>query len=687
MTDPNPPLDHQPESNGDGGIPIPEPGGDLMHQDEDVLRDVLDELDRERTRRAELEAQVRSRVEENQSLKSRLTAHEELAQKLRKENEELKSTVRTIESAPVPAVTKPDSVAVEREVTRHAFASMETQVKEFQQLVDALTLGRPAIALAARQSSTPGNTNQQWGIKPTSNKTLPLHVVRLLEILPWTPHAYEHVFAKEDIFEWQFYDTREQQWTSNLRIFPQYFKSMPMVRPKPGKDQTILGAGNADLNTDSNVKPDGRGLLVFLAGGGGSKQNGVHHHSPSKHGVLSNEDMTQLLSIENGYPLPEDGGTWEWIGGWRIEKRVTAGAQQPTQPGTLSSSAPSSRSKVDVDEQGWSYAKEVEHFKTNPTELVWDNPGEVSTDDNASNSSKNKNEKQQSFTRCLRRRKWTRQRVLTDYPQACDFTKQYLKLLAENARLTVTTNKISDQLVETKTSLTENEETLMNEKSSAAATIARMEEELTQLRKTVGHVVVEDGGSNQMGNDGHHSNPLQEFLQKNEQQVKGLGSKFQQWVSSRGRADSKDFESRSRSNSKDMAGSSGKTEQATESPAEPASSSLSEQQTEDNGSPAINVDSQPKSEPNSSTGQSGGGFDWSKVTGGGLFQKLNRNKDGRESENNGTSDNEEEEAQTNPADLLKLGETARNTEGSSSTDDENSVEEFPADIRQETLPA
>jgi hypothetical protein len=59
--------------------------------------------------------------------------------------------------------------------------------------------------------------------------------------------------------------------------------------------------------------------LLFLAGGGGEGAAAA----PSKHGVLTNAALTQVLNIETGFPLPADGATWQWIGGWRVDKRVT----------------------------------------------------------------------------------------------------------------------------------------------------------------------------------------------------------------------------------------------------------------------------------------------------------------------------------------------------------------------------
>ena len=576
-------------SSGSGIAPTEAP---VVAQEEDVLRDVLDELDRERTRRAELEANMRQMAEENEVLRS------SYQNALSRQNDQ-QETIAKLRSE-VAAFAKTETNE-NKEVTNRAFMAMETQVREFQALIDELTKGKPAIAAAADGSVTPAETNttRTPSKRPTARQhpkasTLPLYVVRLLEILPWTPHAQQHVFFREEIFEWQFYDVREKQWISNVRCFPQFFKSLPIVRPKVGKG--VIG---------DNTKDKDRGLLLFLAGGSG-KNNPA---APSKHGVLTDEQMTQLLSIEEGFPLPEDGGTWEWIGGWSIEKRVSS----------QSSSLKSIKQRVDCDEYGWSYAQEAQFFKENPTEWVWDNPG-----DDQPNMG--------GFPRKLRRRKWTRRRVLVDYPYASEQTKEYLKLLAENARLTFTSNKISDQLVETKTALTDNEEVLMKEKSEAAAEAKKLREELQIKDEMLREAGMEVAPRSRSGSSG---NPLQEFMAKHEQ-VKGFGSKISQWVKSGRIGESNAYSTHGTSNNDTLA-----------------------------SVPPI-VDDHQQAESTDGTSVSpkqSGGFDWKKMGRAAFFDKLKGNQSHSERSNDGRAEGT----------LDKLGESAnkaaRNSSEGSSTDE------------------
>lgn len=402
-------------------IPPDEP---VDSPEEGVLRDVLEELDRERSRRAELEEQVRKLTEDVQKA-------EETARASQKQQ---------------PIISE----------SRHAMVAMKTQVEGFRQLVDTLTAGKPAIALASEQKAR--------------QKTLPLHVVRLLEVLPWDPRAQEHIFGQEEVYEWQTYDIRELKWQSQLRYFPVLFKSMPIIKPKAEG-----GRRNEDEQNPANH------LLVFLAGG----DKGAS--APSKHGVLTNEGLTMIYNLEAGYPLPNDGGQWEWIGGWRVDKTNNSGSDSSNLP---------------EDDQGWSYGMEAQHFLLRPSTLISDSRGAA-----------------EDKKRNIRRRKWIRRRVLTDYPLASERTQQYLKLVAENARLSVVASKISDQLVETRTALTEAETQVMQAKEKLEQKDRALASAGVEIKS-----IIEDGSAADAGNR------LQEFLGKNEH-VKEFGSKITQWVS------------------------------------------------------------------------------------------------------------------------------------------------------------
>jgi cell division protein FtsB len=419
-------------------------------QDEGVLHDVLQELDKERTRRAELEAQIRD-------LQLGLA----------------------------------DKKSVEEDhqvISRRAFVAMETQVAGYQDIVHAVTSHRPAIAAAAAASPDQfgsSSTIPRRGHKPPV--TLPLHVVRLLETIPWDIRAREHIFGREEVYEWQVYDDRDKQWQSQLKYFPVIFKSLPFTKPTPRKagEDEINAVDHHDDPANIADHPQGHNLLLFLAGGGPDKSA-----SGSRHGVLTDERVSRFLNITSGYPLPQDGGVWEWIGAWRLEKR-----------------SPSSALPLNCDKDGWSYGNDTQDFLVKDrrsTNAISDTPGD-------------------NNYRKLRRRKWCRQRILVDYLHVSEQTRQYLKLLAENARLQTTSSKICNQLVETKVVLTETEDTLMQTKTDLQKEVNTLKQKITEQDDILKSL---KGGSNDDTWDSQVNGVV-----KNDQ-ANELGSKLTQWVTS-----------------------------------------------------------------------------------------------------------------------------------------------------------
>ena len=391
-------------------------------RDEGVLSDVLDELDRERLRRAELEAEIRKLHEDNDTLRK--------SQQQRQEDTALNISTGN--------------------VSQRVFLAMETQVKGYQELVDALTLGKPAISAAAaeeeailmkkKMTTIPmhrfGVAEQQKDANtPLKRKTLPLHVVRLLEVLPWDPKSKQHIFAVEEVFEWQTY--QENVWQSQLQYFPPFFKTLPLIKAEATNSKILVDDRFDDQNYEVNRtvddnKKDNRNFLQFLAGAD------IQRKQNNKYRIFTDARVSVIYDLDAGYPLPSnDGGVWEWVGSWRISSR--------TATGSITESL-DSHERVDSGQNGWSYVVEPRDFLLNLNDLVWDNPGIASMSEKP--------------TRLFRRRRWTRQRVLIDYLSASESTKQYLKLLSENARLSLSASKISEQLIETKVLLTETEEKL-----------------------------------------------------------------------------------------------------------------------------------------------------------------------------------------------------------------------------------
>lgn len=345
------------------------PTSDQPEEDASVLRDVLDELDRERSQRAELEAKVRSLIQGDDEK---------------------------------PASKKNGSIS------KIDYIALETEKEGLVELLDALLSDTPAFQAASNKTTS-----------------LPMHALRLLEIMPWDSRSRQHAIGKEELYEWQFYQTqwKQPQWVQHLRHFPQQFRNLPIIQP-----------------TETDVKKKGIfGDITY----------------PPKHVVLTDAKLSYIVNIDKGYPLPDDGTTWQWISGWRIDRHVETTDKERS---------------MDCDDQGWSYAAKPSDFSVR--ELCWD-----AASDEKSN-----------VVRTYRRRRWVRRRVLVSYPNASQPTLEYLRLLAENMSLGVNVTKLNDQLVETKTALTETEATLLETKEEAKleqerlkARIKKAEELLNEL--------------------------------------------------------------------------------------------------------------------------------------------------------------------------------------------------------------
>lgn len=362
-------------------------------KDEGLLRDVLDELDKERSQRAELQSKIRT-------------------------------LEKQVQAANEPKPTSVENSRVTTTKTSHEFQALEAERDGYLEIIEALTQDRPAFS---------------------KDQKLPLHVVRLLEVVPWDPRARQHLFGQEEVWEWQILGA-DKTWQARLRNFPTVFKTLPIVMPRPGRT-----VGEAPTSS-----------------------------SPPKQCVLTNMRVTHILNIDKGYPLPQDGGDWVWVGGWRIEKN----------------------SEADAD--GWSYSNDLDLTLERSYYSEFRPPQR-----GAPNLVK-------------RRRKWTRARVLVDYLQASAMTKEYLKLVAEKASLDVSVEKLSSQLVETKMKLTTMEADHLALQEETSRKIAKLERELEDKNKVLDIIQQEDGiDAATISN-----------LASKKDQVKELRSLVSTWVSS-----------------------------------------------------------------------------------------------------------------------------------------------------------
>jgi hypothetical protein len=320
----------------------------------ETLQNIQTELEKERIRRRELEAQI-----------SQLT---------RQKQKQAAMTNKKKANAP----SHQDMVA------------LQAQVQGYQQIVNALTAGRPAIDFAIAQVRTSEEaTSTSSSILVNPCQALPLHTIRFLEFMPWHPQAMEAALVKEELFEWQVYE--KNVWKSELSHFPTFFKALP-----------VIGQATTCNNNNNSNKA-----------------------------VWTNHILTLRFDVCHGSALPHKVGvpTWKWIGEWQV--------QTTEDPNVTHDDKEEDNLAMYRDEEGWSYATEASHFLLAETSQLPSHyliaptclPPQVLAKESHPN-------KQTSLPRSLiRRRQWSRPRVLVDYPHACETSVNFLTLLAQSQEL------------------------------------------------------------------------------------------------------------------------------------------------------------------------------------------------------------------------------------------------------------
>ena len=183
-------------------------------RDDGLLAEVLDELDRQRLHRSQLEQEIErlksDRAKErlrrvkaelhsadakerrrghhgHPSLKPRSANETDSVQMTETPKEETKDkkeqkgnavNPRSRSHSPAAAVPTGASALSDRDRIR-----LETERDGFRELIDALTADNDAIATALR----------------SPEDTLPLHIVRLLEIIPWDTRTKQYAKATEEV--------------------------------------------------------------------------------------------------------------------------------------------------------------------------------------------------------------------------------------------------------------------------------------------------------------------------------------------------------------------------------------------------------------------------------------------------------------------------------------------------------
>ena len=134
------------------------------------------------------------------------------------------------------------------------------------------------------------------------------------------------------------------------------------------------------------------------------------------------------------YPTLPTNGIWEAIGNWKVD-----GVPHNT--------------PYD-DEMGWTYSINPEYIKANLEDKCFNSAFEKDSGIDCPKAS------EILPLRKYRRRVWNRQRVLKSYPGISRETKQLLELIGQNAKLSYTVGKLHDQVYHMQNELTDKEENM-----------------------------------------------------------------------------------------------------------------------------------------------------------------------------------------------------------------------------------
>lgn len=281
---------------------------------------------------------------------------------------------------------------------------------EYLSLLDSLTSDNDAIIIAAENPS----------------KTLPLHQIRFLEIMPWDDRAQDYISALENVHQWQAFDLRTGMWSDRKIKTNKFFQQLPIS--KTGNVQNSL-----DLKLqDSPVKKIQHAFDSFGLNGR----------------ILTDACCCRILDLADGYSLPQN-AIWEWVSNWALSDNERSTLISPGSD----------------DVEGWVYSKNLK--------ALLPAGGNAGIHYDA-----------QTISR-FRRRTWQRQRVLVSYPGISPGTRQMLKMNAHNAKLTLVVSKLHDQVDNMQNKLIQKDEELDKSAMCFMAQITATEAEVNARRNTI----------------------------------------------------------------------------------------------------------------------------------------------------------------------------------------------------------
>jgi len=317
---------------------------------------------------------------------------------------------------------------------------LKNKVEGYKILVEALCQERPAVSLARLREKE----------HPFISTRLPLKTIRFLEILPWHPFLQSHILSQHEvIFDWQCLDSGSLTWKSDLVLFPSVFQSLPTSYYLYSLNETNCARQDATCvrcvsssthrnahwdksclnnkyssHTNTPEQSPTTSVATVPPTSLSLKLRGLRPASFQGYDpLLTDSKLTKRIvnnTKENVFSLPcpkRSGEAWKWIGRW-----------------TLDIPLDSSR---DPEDDGWTYMNASELSQI----LVEKKLNGTSTS--------NKDLDENQVTANYRVRKWTRKRVLTNYPAACESTQRYLQLLHEKASALLATQELQERLQET----------------------------------------------------------------------------------------------------------------------------------------------------------------------------------------------------------------------------------------------
>ena len=378
----------------------PQQTNDGHQEDKSQLQSALQELESERAKRQELEETIALLKEEQQK------QHEHRKTQKKKRRSSSSGTAST------DSTTKDESKSQSNN-SRKEFVALQAKVDGYRQLVDALTMGRPAMVAA---------TTAMAQHQPNA---LPLHIMRFLELMPWHPQALRAAVVMEEIYEWQVYHPTKKSWRSEVAHFPTFFQALPLACPSwNGRE---IAASNAE------------GVLSLPT-------------TNDKVGVWTDEHLSHRFELRDGYHLStaSHAPRWKWVGGWHVDIPVEKGCS--TRNATAKPETADGSCLYDKD--GWSYAREAGHFVESSSGESLLTPASVASELTRLDYTQHRHSHDESVHNSMvRRRKWHRKRVLVDYPFASECTQNYLKLIVEREEMTVATAKLHRQWNENRRAL------------------------------------------------------------------------------------------------------------------------------------------------------------------------------------------------------------------------------------------